>query len=96
MDTNTHSSSQTHKIHSCKHSHTQTHTQRQKNTSAEDKGCYGQLTLTGHSQAQILELKRTPTLSKQLPLYKPKGTPKSIINFLATTLKSETLVKAKR
>ena len=32
------------------------------------KVCHGQLTQTGHSQTQILELKRTATLSKQLAL----------------------------
>ena len=54
-------------------------------TSAKTEVCNGQLTPTGLSQAQMLELKRTTTLSKQSPLYKPKGTLEQIIYFLKMT-----------
>ena len=36
------------------------------------KICYGQFIQTENSQTQILDLKRTIALSKQLPLYKSK------------------------
>ena len=47
---------------------------KREKATAMKKVYLGQLTRTGHSQTQILELKRTTTLSKQPLLYKPKGT----------------------
>ena len=48
-------------------------------TLVETKNYHVQLTPTKNSQTQILELKRTTTLSKQPPLYKSKGTQEQTI-----------------
>ena len=64
MDTTTHTNKQTHRIHS----YNKKEREREKEgTSAKTRVCHRQLTGTGHSQTQILELKRTTTLSKQSP-----------------------------
>ena len=39
-------------------------TQKKPKKTAEVKGCHEQLTPTGHSMTQVLELRRTTTLSK--------------------------------
>ena len=58
MDMNTHAYTKAHRIHSCKHTQT-----KKILISAEAKGYHRQLTPTGHSQTQILELKGTTTFA---------------------------------
>ena len=67
MDTNIHADTQTHRTHSCKKRKKEKE-KRREITSAETKDCLGQLTQTGHSQTHFLEVKRTTSLSKHLPL----------------------------
>ena len=48
-----------------------------------------------NSQTQILELKKTTTLSKQTPQYKLKSTPSSNISVLMKVKTPETCVEEK-
>ena len=58
---------------------------KRETTSAETKVCHGQLTPTGHSQTQMLELKTTTTNQNSHLYKKTKETLKLTSNFLMTT-----------
>ena len=65
-------------------------------TSAEEKKLSRQLTPTGHSQTQGLELRKAITLSKLSTWEKRNRAPRSLIHILKTSLKSEIRVDVKK